>query len=49
MEKKTDATPFSSRERFVIILVIFLCKMIRPWEYDHQFKEFWDELNKTTV
>lgn len=41
-----DQTPLSLREKLVIILVVFLCKVIRPWQYDHQFKEFWDEIKK---
>lgn len=47
MEKKTDMTPISSREKFVIIIALFLIKMVRPWEYDHQFTGFWDEVKKT--
>ena len=34
------------REKIVIILVVFIIKMIKPWEYDHQFKNFWDELKE---
>jgi|GEM_PF-5768836 len=32
------------REKIVLILVVFLIQMIKPWEYDHQFTKFWDEL-----
>lgn len=34
------------RERVVLILVIFLIQMIKPWEYSHQFTKFWDELKE---
>ena len=43
MEKIESAT-ISRREKIVIILVLFLVKMIKPWEYDHQFTKFWDEI-----
>ena len=33
------------KEKLVIILVIFLIKMIKPWQYDHQFDKFWSEIN----
>lgn len=32
------------REKFVIVLVVFLIQMVKPWEYDHQFKKFWEEI-----
>ncbi len=34
----------SIRERIVVVLVVFLIQVIKPWEYDHQFTKFWDEL-----
>ncbi len=38
----------TKREKFVIVLVIFLIQMVKPWEYDHQFTKFWEEL-KTII
>lgn len=44
MENKNKE--FSLRERFVITIAVFLIKMIKPWQYDHQFTKFWDELKE---
>lgn len=35
------------RERLTIVLVIFLVKMIKPWQYDHQFDKFWNEIKES--
>jgi len=43
MEMKTDKV-LTKREKIVIILVIFLITMMKPWEYDHQFTEFFKEV-----
>lgn len=45
MEKEKQG--FNLREKFVIIICTFLIKMAKPWEYDHQFKEFWNEVKDT--
>ncbi len=42
MEKET--TPITAREKIVIILVVFLIKMLKPWQFDHQFTKFWEEI-----
>ena len=34
------------REKITIILVVFVIQMIKPWEYDHQFTKFWEELKE---
>lgn len=39
-----QSTKINVRERIVLTLVIFLVKMLKPWEYDHQFVGFWDEI-----
>lgn len=36
----------SARERIVIMLVMFLVKMMKPWKYDHEYTEFWKELKE---
>lgn len=36
------------RERLVLVLVIFLIQMIKPWEYNHQFNKFWEEIKELT-
>lgn len=43
MEKENKIT---IREKIVIILVIFMIKMIKPFEYDHQFTHFWEEIKE---
>lgn len=37
---------FSYREKLVVILIVLLIKIIKPWEYDHQFTEFWKQINE---
>jgi len=32
------------REKLVVIFVVFLIRMLKPWTYDHQFTEFWSEI-----
>ena len=36
----------SLREKLVIILVVFLIQMLKPWEYSHQFTKFWEEIKE---
>lgn len=36
----------NQRERLTVILIIFLIKMIKPWQYDHQFEKFWGEVKE---
>lgn len=44
METFKELGSISARERIVIILVIFLIRMLKPWTYDHQFTEFFSEI-----
>lgn len=46
MEWKKSEKPLTARERLVIILTLFLIKMLNPWEYDHQFSEFWASIKE---
>lgn len=39
-----NETKITIREKVVIILVIFLIRLMKPWQYDHQFDSFWNEL-----
>ncbi len=32
------------REKLVILLCVFIIQMVKPWEYDHQFSKFWEEI-----
>ena len=41
-----ESKKISTREKIVIVLVIFIIQMVKPWEYDHQFTKFWDELKE---
>ena len=47
MTKAEESQPINAREKLIIILIIFLIKMLKPWEYDHQFTKFWDEISKS--
>ena len=45
--KHGDVIEFSKYDKgtvIVITLTIFLIKMLAPWEYDHQFKDFWEQI-----
>ena len=44
MNDKKD--PLNVREKIVLTIVIFLIQMIHPWEYSHQYKDFWEQLKK---
>ncbi len=46
MPEKENAKPISAREKVVLVLAVFLIKMLKPWEFDHQFKNFWDEIKE---
>lgn len=43
MEKENK---LNIREKIVLVLVIFLIQMIKPWEYSHQFTKFWEEIKE---
>lgn len=43
-----ESKTISVREKIVLILVVFLIQMLKPWKYEHQFKNFWDELKAVT-
>lgn len=45
MENKIEKS-ITVRERLVILLTVFLIKLIKPWEYDHHFDEFWSQIKK---
>ena len=34
------------REKIVIRLVIFLIQLLHPYEYEHQFKEYYKEIKE---
>lgn len=34
------------RERIVLTLTVFIIQMVHPWEYSHQYKQFWEQLQK---
>ena len=36
----------STKEKIVILFTIFLIRMLKPWEYDHQFTEFFKEVKE---
>lgn len=38
--------PLSIREKIVVKLVIFLITVLRPWEYNHQFTEFFQAIKE---
>ena len=45
--KEQEKSGFNLREKFVIVICMFLIKMAKLWEYDHQFTKFWEEIKKT--
>ncbi len=44
MNEDKKSKIITNREKLTIILVIFLIKMLQPWEFEHKFKEFWEEV-----
>ena len=41
MSKNLQETkPISAREKIVVVLVLFLIKILKPWEYDHQYDKY---------
>lgn len=46
MTNKLQETPITTREKITIRLVLFLIQMIHPYEYEHQFKEYFSEMKE---
>lgn len=44
MDQNKELGEITMREKLVIILVVFVIRMLKPWTYDHQFTQFWDEV-----
>lgn len=42
--KKDKKDPLTIRERIALTVAIFIIQMVHPWEYSHQYKQFWEEL-----
>lgn len=38
--------PLTKRERIGIRILLFICALVAPWQYDHQFKEVLADLKK---
>lgn len=34
----------SVRERLAIVLIMFIIGMLKPWKYNHEQKEFYDDV-----
>ena len=39
-----DKNDLKAREVLVVYLVLFLIQILKPWQYSHQQKEFFDEI-----
>lgn len=35
---------FSAREKLVIVLIMFIINLLKPWKYNHEQKQFFDEV-----
>lgn len=35
---------FSPKERLVVILILFIINLLKPWKYSHEQKEFFDDI-----
>lgn len=46
MTNKDHDKAISIREKITIRLVLFLIQMIHPYEYEHQFKEYFSEMKE---
>ncbi len=45
MSKEKMNENLTIKERLVVRLVMFLIKMIEPYEYEHQFKELYEDIS----
>jgi len=46
MAKEQKDIPLTIREKIVIRLVLFVIQMIEPYEYDHQFTNYYKEMKE---
>ena len=35
---------FSSMEKLVIVLIMFIINLLKPWKYNHEQKQFFDDV-----
>lgn len=43
---KTSKEPLTIREKIAIQFILVVIQVLSPWEYSHQFSEFWEEIKK---
>lgn len=41
---ETAKTDFTNRERLAIVLIMFMLNMLKPWKYNHQQSEFYEDV-----
>lgn len=35
---------FSAREKLCIVLIMFIINLLQPWKYNHEQKQFFDDV-----
>lgn len=35
---------FSAREKLCIVLIMFIINLLKPWKYNHEQKQFFDDV-----
>ncbi len=46
MTKNRMSAELTTKERLVVKLIMFVIKMLEPYEYEHQFKAFYEDISK---
>lgn len=46
MDKQSPETPLSVREKLFIKFTMMLLKMLRPYEYEHQYTEIYKDIDR---
>ena len=44
---KEHEKPLTIREKLVIKILIVIVQMLKPYEYEHQFEQFYDDIKST--
>jgi hypothetical protein len=43
---ETEEKQLTIREKITLVLVLFLVKMLKPYKFDSDFKDTWEEVTK---
>lgn len=43
---KDNVRPLSAREKLATLVLLMFLKILSPWEYEHQYSEFFDQIKQ---